>query len=333
MARLWIGIIAPSVLTAGCATGVPALPFEDSVPVAQVVKAVQCEMKDAIARVEAGDKRRDWLDDWTAGYTLTLNVSEVGAARISAAVPIAASFGSVGLGLGGAATRTSKRIAIMNYSVSVKDAKRFACSPGDVPESRTLLPGRLGIAEWLQTAIEATDPPGPESSTTPRAQMPDSVGHTFEFALSLTADGSPAFSIARAAGAAVVTPALHFERDDDDALAVTFNKGKSKTVEVSVSNRRVLRRPKNAAAIKATIERLEAEKNRIRTMDVNPEPKLMATERRIETLKQSLRPRYETEQVVRKRTQVEANPALPGVTESLQQLQLERLLGSRRFSP
>ena len=40
MAGRWIGIIAPSVVTAGCATGVPTLPFEGSVPVAQVVKAV-----------------------------------------------------------------------------------------------------------------------------------------------------------------------------------------------------------------------------------------------------------------------------------------------------
>src|SRR4051794_6908684 len=65
------------LLLGGCGTELPALVNQDTLPMGVLVRAIHCELADAVRR-QILDRDRAFLAQWQAAYIITLKGNEVG---------------------------------------------------------------------------------------------------------------------------------------------------------------------------------------------------------------------------------------------------------------
>ncbi|WP_146056429.1 hypothetical protein [Methylobacterium sp. V23] len=348
---LTVGLFLTALGGGGCSTVVPALPDDTQLAVGSVVKGVQCEMREAVLVATQGG-RRPWLLDWEAAYALTLNVTETGSVKAIGASPVTAPTLIVGLSAGANATGTRRRIAKLNFVAKLSEIRGYHClgyrEVRDHPFVTERSLGRAGLSEWLNRALDAVDPAGPDDGTTPRALRPASVGHTFEFIVEVDASAGAGFALLPTGGA-TFGPSGTAGRTDDHSLEVTFAPAKTVVKTVKVPKTVVI--PGRAPTPEETRElvRLNAAATDLELQLNQPEMQIQGFDRlspgeqgrrKAELSAQVQRNREaasriedrlkpQTRTIRETRTTVETLPS--SAQEALIQLQFERLLSVPRF--
>src|SRR5690348_935746 len=117
--RAYVPAVAAGMcVLGGCGTHLPELVDRHVLPLEDLVASIDCEFKNAV-RTQIYGHGRHWLKTWQGQYTITLKGNETGGARLGASTgPIILSRrGSLGLGVGGGATTTANRTAILKYNL------------------------------------------------------------------------------------------------------------------------------------------------------------------------------------------------------------------------
>lgn len=345
------GSILSIVLCGACSTVVPTLPDATQLAVGDVVKSVQCEMKEAVDQATAR-KNRPWLTGWEAAYALTLNITETGSVKAVGGTPVATADVLVGLNAGANAMHTRRRIAKLNFVTKLSEIRGYHCEAYRDVRDHPFVPGRslgrTGLSEWLVRALDAVDPAGRDDETTPSARTPASVGHTFEFVVQVDVNAGAGFTLLPTGGA-TFGPSGTAGRIDDHSLEVTF--APPKTVVKTVRETKSVMVPGRAPSREEAQElaRLDATEKDLTAQLASPAIKiegfteLSATEQtrrkvelgdrlarsKAEALRIEARLKPRTLTVTEPRTIVEISPT--SAQEALVQLQFERLLSVPRF--
>jgi len=186
-----------------CACSSIPLSSPDKVPI--LVRQIQCELYDAHKKLTAHGAN-PWLNSWAAAFSLTLKSDQAGGAspEVSLLGPFGA--GTYALPVGGGISADGVRTAAAKYSVKLSDLHTVDCGTPEQP----LVFGSLGIEEWLFKTV------APERAVSYR--LPDTVGHTFQFALTYGAHAAPAYTLVRSKGNSGFT----FSRTDTDIVDVAL---------------------------------------------------------------------------------------------------------------
>jgi len=216
---------------AGCGTYLPELVDERILPLEDLVANIDCEFQDAV-RTQIYDRHRTWLKTWQGQYTITLKGNEIGGAKLASSItPIIISrHSSLNLGVGGGATTTANRTALLKFNLDFATVKNGPpCEPPVPVSGHPLLAGKIGFEQWMNRAFD-----GALADDTIRAKTSSiaSVGHTFEFSIDLNANASSAFTIVPAP-VATVTPTGTIDRLEDNIVDVSLGKTPAATESVT----------------------------------------------------------------------------------------------------
>lgn len=146
---------------------------------ADVQRMVQCEFEDALRQAARSEPE---LKKWGGEYQIFLIVERrVGAGMSALDWVIPSGDGKFGLGIGIGATGKDSDTTLVTSSFVYTAGERPYCTGYEV--SIPALKGRLGIAEWIDSAID--DP----------MLIPSSLGRTLEFVVTYDGFLRPSFGI------------------------------------------------------------------------------------------------------------------------------------------
>ena len=213
------------LLLGGCGTELPALVSQEILPMGVLVRAIHCELADAVRR-QILDRNRAFLSEWQAAYNITLKGNE-GGTLAADANKFPAFFGkggsSVVVATGADIKGTANRTAVLKYTLNLSDIdlNNEPCSAGPSPSfvSHPFLRGKIGFSEWLDVALEGSLSDGTISS---HIDNLTSVGHTFQFVVTTNAGVAPVFTLAPRA--ITLNPAISVSREEDNSVDVVFGK-------------------------------------------------------------------------------------------------------------
>ena len=185
-----LGLLSIFALS-GC-TGVPSLEPGLRVSVANLVDRLQCEFHKALV---AQGSRVKKINEWQAGYELTLQVDEEGALSLDSSWINPITGGTFTLGLGGGATSSASRLVSLKFTLPVKKLLRAGCDPKLPPASGFQLDSNLGLTDWLTRVLDAAQSNSFENF--------DSFGTNIQFKLTLTGKLTPTWELAAFKGEVV----------------------------------------------------------------------------------------------------------------------------------
>jgi hypothetical protein len=152
-------------------------------------------MKDIID--ERGNKQYDWIVNYVAKATLTLQVNSDGG--VSPELSLIGPFnnGTFSFGVGGGITGQANRIATYGFIIDFKSAAKFDWCLEEQPPGHPPLQGDLGFREWFTKVLLSHD----KNDPFPR---PDSLSHRLEFIWDGNVRITPAYVLARSKGNALL---------------------------------------------------------------------------------------------------------------------------------
>jgi len=160
-------LVVATIPCTGCTT-VPDLE-EDSVSISQIVQRVKCELAfaipDPLPPYPTGPYQ--WMRDWTAKVDLTLITNDQASLTPSvgimhqmrpAVLPGIGTFGQMfSVAAGAGVATTAIRNETLSFTLSMKELRaernRLVCNPPNAPD----LYGRLGLHEWIFSALAPVD--------------------------------------------------------------------------------------------------------------------------------------------------------------------------------
>lgn len=326
----------------------PDLPSDADLPIALVVKSIQCEMRDAVQRLTKNGQHR-WILDWEAAYVITINVTQAQIGGVTAGVPYLTPDTLTAFGLTLGSTRTQKRVAKLTFTPLVKDVESYRCASQRLEGQHPFVSGKIGFSDWLYRAVNGVDPGHNQDEYTPKSGVPINIGHTFQFSIDFGGGIAPVISILPAGGASV-TPSFNANRTDENILDVTFAAPKigtftkkervpyttEKNVSLSPADKTKLEElRKSKKILSSKIDNMpEFQIHGLNPLEPTQKPKdltndLTKIDKQISDI-ESRRRRLVTRTRVREVTEQQATPTNPSAQEALLQLQLERLLNGRR---
>ena len=209
-------VLALCGAVSGCGTYLPGLTSERIVPIALLMKKIECEFQQAVWR-QIYYQHRHFLKKWQAVYSVTLKSNETGGlqAKTNTFPFILSPKALANVNVGASGTATANRTALLKFSLD------FAAVPKTQPKCKVavgdslhpFISGNIGFAEWMDRAFD-----GAESASTPI----DSLGHTFEFSIDVSATAASEFLIGAAAPLTSLNPGISMERLDDGIIDVAI---------------------------------------------------------------------------------------------------------------
>lgn len=201
--RCAVAVVLGTVVLGGCA--LPQLSSPDHLRVADVIDAVECELKDAMIDLSP---RYPFLKKWGVGVGLSLIADENGSFSPDVSKIFLTNFGMFTLGAHADFSARAKRTVNFKVAFAFSDLEKFQC-PGRPPGSLHPLASRLGIHEWLARSLAAIDKEDVVGD-------PLSIGTTIQFVLTYGGKLSPQFSLVQSR----TTPSAVFgaSRSDDHTL-------------------------------------------------------------------------------------------------------------------
>jgi hypothetical protein len=190
-------------------------------PLEILIAQIDCEFQMAVWK-QKYLRGPTFLAGWQGVYTVTLKSNETGSARsLNNTFPFLPAKNVSGTGIIGAGeTTTANRTALMKFSLKFDDVKQEpVCAKVHTTSLHPFITGRIGFAEWMDRAFDAGDIGGKLQLNRP--QRISSVGHTFEFSISLNANAGAGFIIGPAPVIGV-NAAATIDRLDDGIVDVVI---------------------------------------------------------------------------------------------------------------
>jgi hypothetical protein len=200
----------------------PQLPEPERLP--RIVHQTQCELKDAYKHYPVGTPQQTWLKSAAAGFTVTMKAEEISSAapEFSLLGPLAGGSYVFPIGAGLAADNTHTGTA--KYLVRFDGLNNVHC---DDPADEAVI-GSIGIENWLAHSLADY-----EHDT---FRIPDTIGHTAQFVMTLSGHATPSYSVVRSKGTGTFST-QHAATNILD-IAITDNTPKGATKVIIIGDER-----------------------------------------------------------------------------------------------
>lgn len=218
----WIAIALAAPLS-GCGTYLPELTSQETLPLEVLVAKIDCEFQVAVW-VQKHVKHRTFLKGWQGQYAVTLKSNEIGSAKATTnTFPFLPTKNlAVNAIVGGGATTTANRTALMKFNLSFDSVKQEPiCAKLQSNSLHPFITGRIGFEEWMDRAFTGADRGGQVGIG--HSQPVSSLGHTFEFSIDINANAGAGFVVGPAPTIGI-NPAATIDRLDDGIVDVAIAK-------------------------------------------------------------------------------------------------------------